>query len=240
MEKIKKIIKSTLKKNGILVSRLSKPQLALEKYTQLYEKYQNYTMVSKKAFINNLKLVAEKLPPSPSGDIVECGVWRGGMIAAISEVIGSHRSYYLYDSFEGLPDAQDIDGLAAKQWQKNTNSKYYHDNCRAEQAYAEKAMQLAHAPHCFFKKGWFEQTIPQAQFSDGISLLRLDADWYDSTMICLKYLYPQIVNKGLIIIDDYYTWEGCAKAVHDYLSTQASTSRVHQFHDTIAYIIKND
>lgn len=44
---------------------------------------------------------------------MECGVWRGGMIASISEILGNNREYYLFDSFEGLPQAKEIDGIAA-------------------------------------------------------------------------------------------------------------------------------
>ena len=40
------------------------------------------------------------------GAIVECGTWKGGMIAGIASLLGASREYYLYDSFEGLPPAE--------------------------------------------------------------------------------------------------------------------------------------
>jgi O-methyltransferase len=79
------------------------------------------------------------------GAIVECGVWRGGMIAGIAEILGSTRNYYLCDSFEGLPPAKQIDGEAALQWQRETNSPIYFDNCKAEIDFATKAMQISPA-----------------------------------------------------------------------------------------------
>jgi O-methyltransferase len=82
--------------------------------------------------------------------------------------------------------------------------------------------------------------LPHFKSSNEIALLRLDGDWYESTMDCLKYLFPKVVQKGIIIIDDYFTWEGCSKAVHDYLSSIKSTSRIYTSPGGVCYIIKQD
>src|ERR1039457_1537932 len=87
------------------------------RYASLYERYRNHTMVPKKCFVENLQLAS--MCSDVTGCVVECGVWRGGMVAAISEVLGNGREYYLFDSFEGLPEAKAVDGLAAQAWQKN-------------------------------------------------------------------------------------------------------------------------
>ena len=86
-------------------------------------------------------------------------------------------------------------------------------------------------------KGFFSETLPG--FRASISLLRLDGDWYESTYDCFKYLYPQVQEGGLIIIDDYFSWDGCCKAVHDYLSATKSSSRIRT-KDSLCYIIKNE
>ncbi|MBW4612834.1 MAG: TylF/MycF family methyltransferase [Desmonostoc vinosum HA7617-LM4] len=208
-----------------------------EKLAQLYDKYSYYTMISKSTFINNLEL-SQSFNHIP-GNVVECGVWRGGMIAAIAELLGSHRSYYLFDSFEGLPEAKEIDGKAAQEWQQNTKGSNYHDNCKAEIAFAEKAMQLSGSNKHQMIPGWFSETLPEysPKLTD-IAILRLDGDWYDSTMDCLRFLYPQVKQGGLIIIDDYYAWDGCSKAVHDYLSTHSLSDRIFQ-KENICYIVKS-
>jgi hypothetical protein len=69
-----------------------------------------------------------------------------------------------------------------------------------------------------FVKGKVEDTIPQT-ISEKIALLRLDTDWYESTAHELKYLYPKLSTKGVLIIDDYGHWEGCRKAVDEYFAT---------------------
>ena len=47
--------------------------------------------------------------------------------------------------------------------------------------------------------------------------MRLDGDLYESTKICLEYLYPKINKGGYIVIDDFGSLEGCRKAVLEYL-----------------------
>ena len=207
----------------------------LKQYSNFYMKYKDYTMIDEKTYNNNLK-IAEKAK-NISGDIVECGVWRGGMIAGIAELLGTKSKYFLYDSFEGLPEAKEIDGTSAKEWQNNSEGEHYYDNCKAEINFANEAMTKSSVDFELIK-GWFENTVPYHKH-EKISILRLDADWYDSTIICLKHLFPKVVSGGIIIIDDYYVWEGCTKAVHDYLSEIKSSCRIYQLDNKVAYIVKN-
>ena len=88
-------------------------------------------------------------------------------------------------------------------------------------------------------KGWFSETLPKFHINEEIAILRLDADWYESTMQCLKFLYPKVAKGGLIILDDYYTWDGCSRAVHDYLSAYSLANRIYQLEDGNCYIIKS-
>jgi O-methyltransferase len=202
----------------------------------LYDKYKGFTMISESTFLANLKLCwAYKDVP---GIIIECGVWRGGMIAAISEVLGNQRKYYLFDSFEGLPPVQEIDGEAAKKWQSDTFGTMYHDNCKAEQSYAREAMDLANCYNYHLVKGWFSDTLPSFNSEEQIAILRLDGDWYESTIQCLTALYPKVTSGGVIILDDYYTWDGCSKALHDYLSAHSLPDKIYQIHGN-CYLIKN-
>jgi O-methyltransferase len=198
-------------------------KLTKSEYDRIFDKYRNYTMIEQSAYLDNL-LLADSIK-NLKGDIVECGVWRGGMIAGIAELLGSDRKYHLFDSFEGLPEAKDIDGKLALDYQKNTESERYFDNCKAEIHYANEAMQMAGVNFSCYK-GWFENTIPSNKTIENIALLRLDGDWYESTYICLEHFYDKVVPGGIIIIDDYLTWDGCSKAVHDFLSKRKSSSKI--------------
>jgi hypothetical protein len=150
------------------------------------------------------------------------------MSGAMADVLPG-RSHILFDSFEGLPPAKDIDGRAALDYQKDKTSPVYFDNCTAESSFADKAMKMSAARDFRLVRGWFNETLPNFVSPEPIALLRLDADWYESTMDALNSVYPQIMSGGLVIIDDYYTWDGCARAVHDYFSMHKTADRIREF-----------
>jgi O-methyltransferase len=58
-------------------------------------------------------------------------------------------------------------------------------------------------------------------------------------MICLEKFWDHVLPGGVILIDDYYYWEGCAKAVHDFLSRRQAPERIQQGRIAgVAYIVK--
>lgn len=218
------------------------------KYSPVYRRYKEFTMVSLKEYIECLSLVSQFR--NIEGCVIECGVWKGGMIAGIADVLGKDRQYYLFDSFEGLPDAKEIDGAAAIEWQKDVNSPGYYDNCKAEMDWAEKAMKKSGAMKYTIVKGWFNQTIPTYKLEQPIAILRLDGDWYESTMDCLEGFFDKVAKGGLIILDDYYIWDGCARALHDFLSKYKRPERIYEAYSygyskgrgirhTGCYLVKN-
>lgn len=183
------------------------------RYRNTFRKFQAFTMIAEAAYVGNLRL-ASMVAHLP-GDIVECGTWRGGMIAGIADTLGPNRKYWLFDSFEGLPPAKPIDGEAAQAWQRDTSSPGYHNNCRASSEEAKKAMSMSAAADYAIVKGWFRDTLPGAKVGP-IALLRLDADWYESTKDVLHNLADHVVRGGLVVVDDYYTWDGCTRAVNEF------------------------
>jgi O-methyltransferase len=223
-------MKKTIKKILNIYKLANKKQKA----RSLYTRYKDFTMIEPLQFIDNV-LLCESIK-SINGCIVECGVWRGGMIAGIYEFSETKRKCILFDSFEGLPEVKENDGKAAKIWQE-TNDGVGLDNCKAEIHFAEQAMKLANSTKHQIVQGWFDQTLPITKINEPIAILRLDGDWYDSTMVCLENLYPQVAENGLIIIDDYYAWDGCSRAVHDYLSKNNLPLRISQTTNGVCYII---
>jgi O-methyltransferase len=159
------------------------------------------------------------------GCFVECGVWKGGSSAMIALAIldaKQQRPLHLFDSFEGLPEPTEKDGELAPNYSGGRiDGKLSPINqCRSELQEVRKLIldkinmpeKIAH-----FHVGWFQDTVPLAARNLGpIALLRLDGDWYDSTKICLEHLYPLLSPGGVIILDDYFAWEGCRKATDEY------------------------
>lgn len=207
------------------------------RHRKIFLQFKEFTMIPEMAYIDNL-IIAEKLLSIP-GNVVECGVWKGGMIAGISKIMGNERTYHLFDSFEGLPQATEIDGEAAKKWQAEKDSKDYFENCSTSPIFADETMKIAKVNQVQFHKGWFNQTLKKTNTGE-IALLRLDGDWYESTKICLEILFPKVVDGGIIIIDDYFFWDGCVKAVHEYLVINNRSERIHSSENGVAFIIKNE
>jgi len=155
------------------------------------------------------------------GAIVECGVYRGGSMMAVALTLlslgNADRHLYLFDTFEGMPSptAEDVDlnGRSAK-------SQLEDVLCVAHLEDVKRAVLGTGYPvdRTHFVKGMVEDTIP-AQGPDGIALLRLDTDWYESTRHELIHLYPRLAKSGVLIIDDYGHWRGARRAVDEYIET---------------------
>ena len=158
------------------------------------------------------------------GDIVECGVWKGGsmMAAALTllRVGAPDRDLYLFDTFTGMPrpgpDDQDspYDGYSLEsKWRRKRRSGWAsvsEDSVRA-------AMESTGYPpeRIHLVPGMVEDTLP-AEAPATLGLLRLDTDWYQSTRHELVQLYPRLAEGGVLIVDDYGHYAGARKAVDEY------------------------
>jgi len=147
------------------------------------------------------------------------------------------RHSVLFDSFEGLPDPKPIDGSRAIRWFEDESTE--HRKLQAAEASAVEAMERAGQSDFEIVKGWFEDTVPGwAEKKRPIAVLRLDADWYDSTILCLEQLWPLVSPGGVVIVDDYYTWDGCSRAVHDYLSRTQAEERLEWSSHGVVYVVR--
>lgn len=210
-------------------------------YVEIFNRFRSHTMIPMDRYVDNLALV-DHFGRRGNGSVVECGTWRGGMAAGMMSIAGPSRHYHFFDSFEGLPPAQQIDGEKAIQFQKDVNHPGFYNNCTAsiDEFMALMREQPVPQEQIHTYKGWFNETLPDYPGSE-IAILRLDGDWYESTIECLEALYPRLVTGGCVIIDDYDDYQGCSRAVHDYLSRIQSGSRVSRTAlGRVPYIVKAD
>ena len=160
------------------------------------------------------------------GDFVECGVWRGGSMAAAAKTLidagETDRTLWMYDTYDGMsePTEQDVDlcGHTARQlMNEQERSDATSVWCCSPLEQVKTAMRGTGYPieQIKFVEGKVEDTLPQ-QAPDKIAFLRLDTDWYESTRCELEYLFPKLVPGGVLIVDDYGHWEGCRRAVDEY------------------------
>jgi O-methyltransferase len=182
------------------------------------------------------------------GCFVECGVWRGGSTAIMglaNRHFGQMRDLHLFDSFEGLPEPTQKDGEAAKTYSggRAMGELTSVNQCKAGlnevQDFLLERLQLNRA-RTHFHVGWFQNTVPLAAPNLGpIALLRLDGDWYESTRICLEHLYPLVSTGGIIILDDYFAWEGCKKATDEFRAKQGIIVPLNRMDCDSAYWAKS-
>ena len=197
------------------------------------DKIRPYSMVQEFSLIHLAgvveRVIAEQLP----GNFVECGTWRGGASFLMAELLrkrrNTERTVFLCDSFEGhrLPGA--IDGEAALSYAANTDDPGYRDNCRADLEDVERTRRqlgLESLTECV--KGWFDESLPlhKGRFGE-IAILRIDCDWYASVKTVLEQLYDQVVEGGYVIFDDYFDYDGCAIAAHEFLGQRKLSHRLH-------------
>ncbi len=76
-----------------------------------------------------------------------------------------------------------------------------------------------------FLKGWFRDTLPVAPV-ERLALLRLDGDFYESTMEALENLYHRISPGGFCIVDDYGEdgWTYCRRATDEFRARHGITA----------------
>lgn len=225
--------------------------LTPEMFDRIYAKVSALTMVPPESLAFSWRKAVGAAAAGHGEPLVECGVWRGGcslgMALAQRMALGEVRApVYMFDSFAGLPPATTRDGPAAQRYQEETTAPEYFDNCRAsagEVEAARNAFGLSQAD-CAIIPGWFEETLPiwrKHLAQTRIALLRIDCDWYRPVRLVLEELVPLVAEDGLVIIDDYYSWDGCARAVHDYLSVNDKCYRIRALPDfSCAYFIKQE
>lgn len=196
-------------------------------FMETYKKVRPYTMTSPERIIALCEAVKYVQNKHIEGDIVECGVWKGGSMMAVAETLlevdDTSRDLYLFDTFEGMspPTENDVDiaGITAKSL-LNRSDKGRDESvwCHATLEFVKEALGSTGYPNgkTHFIKGMVEQTIPQF-VPDKIALLRLDTDWYESTKHEMEHLFPRLSKGGVLIIDDYGHWQGARKAVDEYL-----------------------
>jgi O-methyltransferase len=174
------------------------------------------TMCGLKRLANARDCIEHVLSDKIPGDIIETGVWRGGMSIFMRGVLKAFgvtdRTVWLADSFEGLPvpdlhryptdrdlDLSDWKILSVGVEQVRHNFERYgllDDQVR-------------------FIVGWFRDTLKDAPIKD-LAVMRLDGDLYESTIQALEPLYPKLAAGGYCIIDDYGVIDSCKEAVNDY------------------------
>jgi len=75
-----------------------------------------------------------------------------------------------------------------------------------------------------FVKGLYQETLA----IDGpVAFAHIDCDWYDSVKLCIDRIAPRMSEHGIMLFDDYNSFEGCRKAVDEWLPRDSRFRVVH-------------
>ena len=214
---------------------------------RIFQSVSPYTMTSIERIAALIDAIIYLTRNRIAGAIVECGVWRGGSMAAaalmLKELGDEQRELYLYDTFTGMPPPGELDRR--------------HDNVSAKELLAISDYHTSHVwalsrrdevrgvmsgtgydqSRIHYVEGCVEQTIP-AQAPASIALLRLDTDWYESTRHELLHLFPRLVPGGILLIDDYGFWQGARRAVDEYFEQTKIPIHLCRIDDTGRVAVK--
>ena len=180
------------------------------------------------------RAVAHIVEKNIAGDIVECGVFKGAsaicIIRTLQHLGVSDRHVWLYDTYEGMPQPEEVDvfykGPDAEYGGIKTWERLKRNDGSGGSDWAYGPIQEVRSTvlrtgypesHIHFVKGMVEDTIPQTM-PDSIALLRLDTDFYRSTKHELEHLYPRLVPGGILILDDYGCYQGARTATDEYFA----------------------
>jgi hypothetical protein len=176
------------------------------------------------ALIQAVRYVARHRIP---GDVVECGVWRGGSMQAVARTLlaagDTARDLHLFDTYEGMPPPSDRD--LRRSDERSAEELLAEESREDSKVWAVATLDDVKdgfsrldypAERVHFVKGKVEDTIP-GHAPEQISILRLDTDWYESTRHELEHLYPRLSPGGVLLLDDYGYWEGAREAVDEFL-----------------------
>jgi O-methyltransferase len=254
-KKIKSVLQLFLSKFGYKIINKNNLEDCIPIEASIHEvdlinNVKNFSMTDLKNLYLSTQAVKYVFEKNIEGDIVECGVWRGGNIIIFKSLCKKYKlrkKIFAFDTFEGMTTSTKIDlthkgEKASDLLKKSSITKNYGDNiwCYASLDDVKKnIVNLAGSiANINFIKGDVCETLKvTSNLPKKISILRLDTDFYESTKIELETLYPLLQEGGLLIIDDYGYWKGSKKAVDEYFCK--SYQFKHVVNGTCRMIIKN-
>jgi hypothetical protein len=187
---------------------------------EFYDKVSPYSGTSRERIYGLFECLEQIRKDNIKGDMVECGLWKGGNVLGICEYLFRHNitdvNVWGYDTFTGMTQPTDVD-----KDDTGTPAINIFEQVKCESPYEEVLTVLEKT---YFPKSKIKLVVGDVlntldiSYPENISLLRLDTDWYESTKKELEVLYPKLSSGGYMIVDDYGHWQGCRKAVNEYFN----------------------
>jgi O-methyltransferase len=212
------------------VDRRHYPDLREPVFWDVFDRWKAFTCLTVERFYNIFKSVEYIARSGIPGDFAACGVFLGGSIFGAALFARhfsiSDRRYYLFDTFEGFPTRTIETDLGGTTQDLSTikvvNGSFRHIVERNLAATGLDPDRFVLVP------GKVEETLKNGPQLGPLAYLRLDTDYFESTLVELQALYPKLSRGGVLIIDDYGHFEGCRRAVDLYFERSAQAPLLHR------------
>jgi Macrocin-O-methyltransferase (TylF) len=186
-----------------------------------------HTMVGIKRLNNLHRCLDQVLADRVAGDLIETGVWRGGVCIFMRAFLEAHgcidRKVWVADSFKGIPVTTNRSHSFDRQMALHQHNNVLGVSLETVKDHFRRYDLLDDQVE--FLPGWFKDTLPVAPI-DQLAILRLDGDLYESTIDVLENLYPKLSVGGFVIIDDYII-PSCHEAVQDFRARLGVEDAIH-------------
>lgn len=187
---------------------LAQSKTQMKSSDNLLRRQRHYTLI---------KLLGQAGTVINKGSVAECGCWRGLSsyeIASTLKKMGFLKTFFIFDSFEGLSEFDEADGKKALAVSEEDRRKEF--ACPLEVVQEN----LGEFGFINLKKGWIPDRFSDVS-GEQFSFVHIDVDMYQPIRDSLAFFYPRLVPFGIIVLDDYGAlgFPGAKKAVDEFLET---------------------
>ena len=206
MSLTKTLVKKWSWKMGFEIRRIAEPRMGYREVTRLFYFKRLFDLIK-----------------DVEGDVVECGVGRGGSFLYLAFLMKDEmkgRKLWGFDSFKGFPMPSDHDKSVRRpqkgdwDWTSVNWVEGLLVNAGLDRGFVRSQVTLV--------KGFFKESLPKYRGSS-IAFLHIDVDLYDSYLTVLHELFPKVAPGGVILFDEYMEttdllkFPGAQKAIDEYL-----------------------
>ena len=155
-----------------------------------------------------------------SGDLAECGVFRGSSLVSTAIYLQQkkiRKHIFGFDSFQGFDAVVNKD--VALGGTEDPQRRLGGFSETSEELVAVKLRRFKVEQGVTLVPGYFRDSLRKCAQSR-FSFVHLDCDTYDSYSECMRFFYPRMNLGGIILFDEYndLAWPGCNMAVDEFLA----------------------
>ena len=112
------------------------------------------------------------------------------------------KSYYFFDSFEGLPDLTFEDS-------KNNNNQFRFQQYKSTvNDFKKNIKKYLNDIDYNIVEGYYHDTLLDSEISENFSFIHIDVDLYSSCKDVLNFLKGRLSDGSILLFDDYFCYRG--------------------------------